>query len=90
MANGSAVNIARADTGRNAAIVEHAYEAFNTGDIGTSRNCSTNVRRGTPRDAVPSPAAAGGAMRSLANSAVKALKVPVLNWLPFVIFMMAV
>jgi ketosteroid isomerase-like protein len=35
MANGSAVNIARADTGRNAAIVEHAYEAFNTGDIGT-------------------------------------------------------
>ena len=33
MANGSAVNIARANTGRNAAIVEHAYEAFNTGDI---------------------------------------------------------
>jgi len=35
MANGSAFNIARADTGGNAAIVEHAYEAFNTGDIAT-------------------------------------------------------
>ena len=29
----SVVNIVRAETRRNAAIVEHAYEAFNTGDI---------------------------------------------------------
>jgi uncharacterized protein len=35
MANGSAVNIARADRGRNTAIIEHAYESFNTGDVAT-------------------------------------------------------
>jgi ketosteroid isomerase-like protein len=33
MANGSAVRIARVQPGRNAAIVESAYEALNTGDI---------------------------------------------------------
>ena len=33
MANGSAVRIARAQAGRNAAIVESAYEALNCGDI---------------------------------------------------------
>ena len=35
MANGSAIKIARAEPGRNAAIVARAYEAFNTGDIAT-------------------------------------------------------
>ena len=33
MANGSAVRIARAQAGRNAAIVESAYEALNSGNI---------------------------------------------------------
>ena len=38
MANGSAVRIAGVQAGRNAAIVEHAYEAFNTRDIATLTN----------------------------------------------------
>jgi len=37
MANGSAVRITRAQAGRNAAIVESAYEALNTGDIDALR-----------------------------------------------------
>jgi hypothetical protein len=35
MTNGSAIKIARADSGGNAAIVARAYEAFNDGDIAT-------------------------------------------------------
>ena len=35
MANGSAIKIARAESGANAAIVARAYEAFNSGDIAT-------------------------------------------------------
>ena len=34
MANGSAVRMTRVQAGRNAGIVESAYEALNTGDIG--------------------------------------------------------
>jgi ketosteroid isomerase-like protein len=37
MANGSAVRIARVQAGRNAAIVESAYEALNSGDIDALR-----------------------------------------------------
>jgi ketosteroid isomerase-like protein len=37
MANGSAVKLARIEAGRNAAIVESAYEALNTGDIDALR-----------------------------------------------------
>jgi hypothetical protein len=33
MANGSAVRIAHVQAGRNAAIIESAYDALNTGDI---------------------------------------------------------
>lgn len=35
MPNESAVRIAGAQAGRNAAVIEDAYEAFNTGDIAT-------------------------------------------------------
>ena len=35
MTNGSAIKIARRDSGGNAAIVARAYEAFNDGDIAT-------------------------------------------------------
>ncbi len=35
MTNGSAIKIARAEPGGNAAIVARAYEAFNAGDIAT-------------------------------------------------------
>ena len=73
MANGSAVTIARVQAGRNAAIVESAYEALNTGDIDALQaRCFKRTLRGTRRVSARLLEAVGGAKRSVLSSAVMA------------------